>query len=121
MTAPGLDRASLVPVMAFMQGLGLAIVAPFIVSFFVGGAILSRALAAAGVVSPWNPRLHWVALGVGISVAWPPARSSFQRGWSGSRRSVSSPPPRLGSAWRWRGTRRSRFARVGSSPPQRWC
>jgi len=66
MTAPGLDRAPLIPVMAFMQGPGLAIVAPFIVSFFVGGAILSRALAATGAVSPWAWRLHGIALAVAI-------------------------------------------------------
>jgi hypothetical protein len=66
MTAPGLDRASLVPVMSFMQGPGLVIVAPLIVGFFAGGVMLSRCLAAARVVSPWNVRLHGIALGVAI-------------------------------------------------------
>jgi hypothetical protein len=66
MTAPGLDRTTLVRVMTFMQGPGLVIVAPLIVSFFAGGAMLSRALAAADVVSRWNARLHGLALGVAI-------------------------------------------------------
>jgi hypothetical protein len=66
MTTPGLDRASLVRVMTFMQGPGLVIIAPLIAGFFAGGALLSRALAAADVVSPWNVRLHGIALGVAI-------------------------------------------------------
>jgi hypothetical protein len=66
MTAPGLDRTTLVRVMTFMQGPGLVIVAPLILGFFAGGVMLSRALAAAHVVSRWNARLHGMALGVAI-------------------------------------------------------
>jgi hypothetical protein len=52
------DLATLTRVMAFMQGPGLLIVAPLIVCFFAGGAVLSIALARAGVVPAWNPWLH---------------------------------------------------------------
>lgn len=66
MTAPGVDRASMVPVMAFMQGQGLMLLAPLILSFFVGGAALSWALAKAGLVSRWNPWMHGLAVGVAV-------------------------------------------------------
>jgi hypothetical protein len=62
MTKPGLDRTSLVPVMAFMQGPGLVLLAPFIVSFFVGGGLLAFALARARLMSRWNARLFLVAI-----------------------------------------------------------
>jgi hypothetical protein len=62
MTAPGLDGATLVHVMAFMQGPGLLLLAPMILSFFAGGAMIAFALVNAGAVSRWNLRLHAVAL-----------------------------------------------------------
>jgi hypothetical protein len=72
MTAPGLERTPLVPVMAFMQGPGLVLLAPLILSFFLGGGILSVALAKVRVVSRWNPYLHVVAVvaaGIGGALA----------------------------------------------------
>src|ERR1041384_1045695 len=51
MTMPGLEPSSLLKVMAFMQGPGLRLVAPFILGFFVGGVFLSIALAKSGAVS----------------------------------------------------------------------
>jgi len=67
MTAPGLERTSLVPVMQFMQGPGLGLLLPFVAAFFAGGAWLSIALARAGVVSRANPWLHAAALAVAIA------------------------------------------------------
>ena len=66
MTAPGVERESLVAVMAFMQGPGLVLLAPMILSFFIGGAGLSFALARRDVVSRWNPRLHGAAVAVAV-------------------------------------------------------
>jgi hypothetical protein len=66
MTAPDLEAGSLIRVMAFMQGQGLFLLAPLILSFFVGGFVLSIALAMAGLVSPWNARLHGLAVAVAI-------------------------------------------------------
>ena len=80
MTAPNLDRTSLVPVMAFMQGPGLVLLAPLVLSFFVGGAMLSHVLAKAGIVSRWDVRLHALAVVVAVvggalaSGGWLPAR-----------------------------------------------
>jgi hypothetical protein len=62
MTAPGIDPAPMIPVMKFMQGPGLVLLAPLILGFFVGGAWLSIAAARAGVVPRWNPWLHAIAL-----------------------------------------------------------
>jgi hypothetical protein len=62
MTEPGLDLPTLTRVMAFMQGPGLLIVAPLIICFFAGGAVLSIALGRAGMVPAWNPWLHACAL-----------------------------------------------------------
>jgi hypothetical protein len=80
MTEPGLERGSLVPVMAFMQGPGLLLLAPLIACFFIGGAWLSSALARAGVVASGNARLYLGALGIVMvggllaSRGWVPAR-----------------------------------------------
>jgi hypothetical protein len=67
MTAPGVDRAAVTSVMAFMQGPGLILLAPLILSFFVGGALLSTGSAREGVVSAWNPRLHLIAVAIAIA------------------------------------------------------
>jgi hypothetical protein len=69
MTAPGLDRATLVPVMAFMQGPGLVLLAPLILSFFLGGPVLAAALARVGSVSHWNAGLYGLALAVAVAGA----------------------------------------------------
>jgi hypothetical protein len=66
MTYPGLERPALVPVMSFMQGPGLVLLAPLIVSFFAGGAVLSFALAKIKAVSPWNAGLHLVGVAVAV-------------------------------------------------------
>ena len=64
MTAPGLDEATLIPVMRFMQGPGLLMIAPLILAFFAGSIWLSVALARAAVVPRWHPRLYALALAV---------------------------------------------------------
>jgi hypothetical protein len=69
MTAPGLDPLAQLPVMAFMQGPGLWLLAPLLLAFFAGGAWLSMTLARAGVVSRWNARAHAVALVAALSGA----------------------------------------------------
>jgi hypothetical protein len=66
MTMPELERTSLVPVMSFMQGPGLLLLAPLVVSFFAGGGVVSFALAKAKVVSMWNARLHLVAVAIAL-------------------------------------------------------
>lgn len=66
MTAPGLESESLLHVMAFMQGPGLVLLAPLIVSFFVGGACLSAALARLGKVSSGNVHAHVAAVGFAL-------------------------------------------------------
>jgi hypothetical protein len=67
MTAPNVERGPMIPVMAFMQGPGLILLAPLIASFFAGGATLSAALSRVGVVSSWNARLHGLALAFVLS------------------------------------------------------
>lgn len=69
MTMPDLDQATLVSVMAFMQGPGLVLLAPLLLSFFLGGPILAAALARAGRVSGWNAGLYGIALLVAIAGA----------------------------------------------------
>jgi dipeptide/tripeptide permease len=64
MTAPDVNQALMLPVMAFMQNEGLVLLAPMLAAFFVGGAWLAYALADAGVVSRWNGHLHLAALPV---------------------------------------------------------
>jgi len=66
MTAPGLDAAALAPVMQFMQGPGLRLLAPLLLAFFAGGAWLSVAAARAGIVSRADARLHLGALVMAI-------------------------------------------------------
>ncbi len=66
MTAPGLETAPLIRVMAFMQGPGLFLLAPLILCFFIGGIGLSVALWRGRVVSPWNLGLHAMALAIAV-------------------------------------------------------
>jgi hypothetical protein len=66
MTMPGLDAATLVTVMAFMQGPGLWLLAPMILCFFIGGVLLSRSLAAQGIAPAAHVWIHALALIVAI-------------------------------------------------------
>ena len=69
MTAPGLDPQAQLPVMAFMQGPGLWLLAPLLLAFFAGGAWLSVTLSRSDVVPRWNARAHAVALIAALSGA----------------------------------------------------
>ncbi len=69
MTVPDLERGSLLQVMAFMQGPGLRLVAPFIISFFVGGVCLSIALTRGGTASKTSAYTYLIALVVGLAGA----------------------------------------------------
>ena len=66
MTMPGLEPSSLLKVMAFMQGPGLRLVAPFILGFFVGGVFLSIALAKSGAVSKASAYMYLLMLGIAV-------------------------------------------------------
>jgi hypothetical protein len=67
MTAPGMDVDAMLPLMAHMQGPGLALLAPMILAFFVGAATLAVACWRAGLVTGRNPLLHLAALAVAFS------------------------------------------------------
>jgi hypothetical protein len=67
MTMPGLESSSLLQVMAFMQGPGLRLVAPFIVSFFLGSFLLSVTLAKKRTVSKASVYLYLAGIGSGCS------------------------------------------------------
>jgi len=69
MTMPGLDRHSLLPVMEFIQGPGLRLVAPFILSFFLGGIFLSISLAKKRTISNASGYFYLVALGFAVAGA----------------------------------------------------
>lgn len=64
MTMPGLEPSPLLRVMAFMQGPGLCLVAPFIASFFLGGPLLSIGLARRGTVSKASVYIYLIAVGI---------------------------------------------------------
>jgi len=66
MTMPGLELSSLLKVMAFMQGPGLRLVAPFIVSFFIGGVCLSIALSKKRTVSKASGYMYLIAVGIAV-------------------------------------------------------
>lgn len=66
MTEPGLEIETLVRVMSFMQGPGLLLLAPLILCFFIGVGGLSLAFANARIMSPWNFRLHLIAIVVAV-------------------------------------------------------
>jgi hypothetical protein len=67
MTAPGTDVAAMLPLMAHMQGPGLALLAPLILAFFIGAATLAVAAWRAGMVTGRNPLLHVAAVAVACS------------------------------------------------------
>jgi len=66
MTKPSIDAAAVAPVMQFMQGSGLRLLAPLLLAFFAGGAWLSAAAARDGIVSRGNARLHLAALAIAL-------------------------------------------------------
>jgi len=66
MTMPGLEPSSLLKVMAFMQGPGLRLVAPFMLGFFIGGIFLSIALAKSGAVSKASAYMYLLMLGIAV-------------------------------------------------------
>jgi hypothetical protein len=65
MVAPGVDRAAMLPVMARMQSAGLVYIAPLILAFFAGSAVLAHGFVRAGVV----PRANLVLLALAAAVA----------------------------------------------------
>jgi hypothetical protein len=66
MTAPGLEPRSLLQVMTFMQGPALRLVAPFILSFFLGGVWLSVSLVRKGTLSKASVYAYLAALAFGV-------------------------------------------------------
>jgi len=66
MTMPGLERTESLKVMAFMQGPGLLLIAPLIVSFFAGSVLLSIALTKSGTASTAAVYMHLAALGLAV-------------------------------------------------------
>ncbi|HRH46003.1 MAG TPA: hypothetical protein PKY82_30450 [Pyrinomonadaceae bacterium] len=66
MTAPGLEIEKLISVMEFMQGPGLILLAPLILCFFLGGGGLSWIFSKNRLVSPWNFRLHLIAIVIAV-------------------------------------------------------
>lgn len=81
MTAPGVETQAMVPTMAFMQGPGLALLAPILLAFFVGGGRLSYVLANAGLLPTHAAHVHWLAPliaavgGMCAARGWLPARA----------------------------------------------
>jgi hypothetical protein len=74
MTAPGLERAPLLQVMTYMQGPGLRLVAPFIISFFVGGVCLSIALMKERRISKASVYMDLAAMGIALAGGWGASR-----------------------------------------------
>jgi hypothetical protein len=68
MVAPGVDRAAMLPVMARMQGAGLLYIAPLILCFFAGSAVLALGFLRAGAVPRANPGLLATALALAVVV-----------------------------------------------------
>jgi hypothetical protein len=65
MTAPGVDRAAMLPVMARMQGAGLIYIGPLILGFFAGSAALAVGFARAGAA----PRASALLLVAAVALA----------------------------------------------------
>lgn len=63
MTAPGLDTAPSIPVMAYMQGPGLLMLAPFILAFFAGTIWLSVTLRHKRSLLIYGAAIVFVAAG----------------------------------------------------------
>jgi hypothetical protein len=66
MVAPGVDRAAMLPVMARMQGAGLLYIAPLILCFFAGSAVLALGFARAGTAPRACAWLLAAALGLAL-------------------------------------------------------
>jgi hypothetical protein len=66
MTAPGIDRGAVLPVMVGLQTTGLKLLLPLVLAFFAGAGALAGAASRAGLVSRWNPRLHGIAFAFAI-------------------------------------------------------
>lgn len=76
MTARGIDTRAMTPVMKFMQGPGLWLLAPLLIGFFAGGPWLSVALSRAGIASQRSLTLHWTSLVV-LVIGGPLAAQGF--------------------------------------------
>jgi hypothetical protein len=111
MTKPGLERGSSLQVMAYMQGPGLRLVAPFILSFFVGGTLLSLALSKRRIVSKMSVCLYPIALGIALV-----GGAAAYRGIISSRAVGLSVLAAVCMAQAWLGMELGRgSARIGSS------
>jgi hypothetical protein len=62
MTAPGVDRGAMIPVMERMQGPNLALLGPLIAPFFLGSLALALGGGRASLVSRRNPWLFALAV-----------------------------------------------------------
>lgn len=68
MTAPGIDLASVAPIMRRLQGPGLGLLLPFVLAFFTGHAFLASALRKRGPsarVGAWTLALSPLVIVVG--------------------------------------------------------
>jgi hypothetical protein len=62
MTAPGADRAAMIPVMDRMQGPDLLLIAPLIAAFFVGSVVIAIGFSRAHRVSSGHLFLYAIAV-----------------------------------------------------------
>jgi hypothetical protein len=67
MTGPDAPSAPLIPIMTRLQGPDLVLIAPMLVSFFLGSIVLALAMALAGEIAVWNPALFVLALVVAFA------------------------------------------------------
>ena len=67
MTAPGVDRTAVLPVMVGMQTRDLAFLMPMVLALFLGMGALAGGASRAGWVSRWNPRLHGLAFAIAVT------------------------------------------------------
>lgn len=66
MVAPGVDRAAMLPVMARLQGAGLLYIAPLILCFFAGSAVLALGFVRAGAAPRASVLLLLAALALAV-------------------------------------------------------
>ena len=66
MTAPGVDRAAMLPVMVQLQTNDLRYLMPLVLALFLGAGALAGGASRAGLVSRWNPRLHGIAVATAV-------------------------------------------------------
>jgi hypothetical protein len=67
MTAPGVDRAAMLPVMVQLQTTDLRYLLPLVLALFLGAGALAGGASRAGLVSRWNPRLHGIAFATAVA------------------------------------------------------